>query len=767
MNVIKNFSSHLSGDMAFRLRLGSSLAALAMIGLAQGLAAEETNESALSLERIFEGEDFKEESFGPARWLPDSSGYVIVEKSEGSAGGEDLVFYSPENSDGEILVASRHLIPSGESQPLTVEDYSWSHDGAYMLIFTESRRVWRANTRGDYWIFDVTSHELRKIGGEALPSTLMFAKFSPVDHRVAYVRERNIYVEDWKEGTITQLTDDGSDSLINGTFDWVYEEEFRLRDGVRWSPDGSRIAYWQINTEGVGIFHLIDNLAGLYPKLIPIPYPKVGEKNSGCRVGVIDASGGKTRWMSVPGDFRNHYLAYLNWTDDSKSIVVQQLNRLQNTNRLMVGDAKNGVVETVLTDRDQAWVEEMKPLRWLEDGDRFLWLSERDGWRHLYLADRFGGSFQLLTPGDYDVIQLEGVDEKNGKVYFMGSPENPTQRYLYQVSLNGGAASRVSPHDQAGVHAYQTSPDGRFAIHSYSSANQPLVRDLVDLPGHQVIRSLTENSALREAIEKLDRKPVEFFRVDIGDGIELDGWLMSPPQIEPGKKYPLLVFVYGEPAGQTVMDRWGGARYLWHLMHNQNGYYVMSIDNRGTPAPRGREWRKIVYRQIGILAPKEQAAALDQVLHDRPFLDADRVAIWGWSGGGSMTLNMMFKYPERYKVGISVAPVPNQRFYDTIYQERYMGLPKDNVMGFRDGSPIHFAHQLEGDLLIVHGTGDDNVHYQGTEALIDELIALNKPFSMMAYPNRTHSIKEGVNTTPHLYNLLTRFLYEHLPAGPR
>ncbi len=730
-------------------------------------AESEEDPARLSLERIFDGDDFVEESFGPARWLPDSSGYVIVEKSEGKAGGKDMVFYSPETEEKRVLVASRHLIPAGESQPLSIAAYEWSHDGAYILIFTNTRRVWRAHTRGDYWVYDVTSHELRQLGGDALPATLMFAKFSPVDHRVAYVRERNLYVEDWKAGSIEQLTDDGSDQLINGTFDWVYEEEFRLRDGYRWSPDGNRIAYWQINTEGVGLFHLVDHLSGLYPRLIPIPYPKVGEQNPAYRIGVVKSAGGKTRWVPIAGDPRNHYLAYLNWTDDSKQVVMQQLNRLQNTNRLLVADGEGGPAETVLVDRDEAWVEEVKPLRWLEDGEHFLWVSERDGWRHIYLADRAGEVFKLLTPGDYDVVQLEGVDEKAGQIYFTASPTNPTQRYLYRVPLEGGAAVRVSPESAAGGHSYQISPDGRFAIHTFSSADHPTVRDLVALPSHDVIRGLTDNSELREAWEKLDRKPVEFFRVPVGNGIELDAWMMAPPKTEPGKKYPVLVFVYGEPAGQTVMDRWGGKRYLWHLLHNQNGYYVMSIDNRGTPAPRGRDWRKIVYRQIGILAPKEQAAALDEILESRPYLDPERVGIWGWSGGGSMTLNMMFKYPEKYSVGMSVAPVPNQRLYDTIYQERYMGLPKDNVNGFRDGSPIHFADQLEGELLLVHGTGDDNVHYQGLEVLIDELIALNKPFSMMAYPNRTHSIREGVNTTPHLYGLLTRFLYEHLPAGPR
>ena len=815
---MKSFSCPVLCRLPRKLAAGSSLFAVLVFGSLLGTIgfgplpanASEGDESKLTVERIFAGKEFSEESFGPARWLPDSSGYVVVEKSSGKAGGQDLVLYTPESDQGRVLVASRHLVPAGETAPLTIDDYQWSHDGAYLLIYTKSKRVWRAKTRGDYWVFDINSHELRQLGLHAAPSTLMFATFSPVDHRVAYVHERNIYVEDWRANQLLQLTEDGSEHLINGTFDWVYEEEFRLRKGFKWSPDGQKIAYWQINTEGVGIFHLIDNLAGLYPRLIPIPYPKVGETNPACRVGIVDTRvGGQTGWIKVTGDPRENYLVFLEWV--GRDLMLQQLNRLQNTNRLFryawehsklpwiasevskeelnqfsmgsrnvvraraippldpylnrLSRATQDPLTEVLVDRDDAWVEEVRELHWLKDKKRFLWISERDGWRHLYRFE--SDELILLTDGDYDITELKGIDEKSGQVYFMASPDNPTQRYLYRIPLTGGKAERVTASDQAGVHSYQISPDYSYAIHSWSSANRPLVRELISLADGRVVRSLTDNSKMLEALKKLDRQQVDFFRVDIGEGVELDGWMIKPTQKEPGKKYPLLVFVYGEPAGQTVMDRWGGNRYLWHLMHAQNGYCVMSFDNRGTPAPRGRAWRKIVYRQVGILAPQEQAAALDEVLQRYDWLDPERVGVWGWSGGGSMTLNMMFKYPEKYSVGLSVAPVPNQRYYDTIYQERYMGLPKDNVKGYRDGSSIHYASQLKGDLLLVHGTGDDNVHYQGTEALIDELVALGKDFSMLAYPNRAHSIREGVNTTPHLYGQLTRYLYDHLPAGGR
>ena len=286
------------------------------------------------------------------------------------------------------------------------------------------------------------------------------------------------------------------------------------------------------------------------------------------------------------------------------------------------------------------------------------------------------------------------------------------------------------------------------------------------MPAHETVRTLAENKTLKGKIDAIKKGRSEFFRVDIGDGIALDGWCMFPPDFDSTAKYPLLVHVYGEPAGQTVLDRWGGGNHLWHEMLAQNGYIVMSFDNRGTPAPRGRAWRKSVYHQIGVLAPKDQAAAVKEVLRKRPYIDPERIGIWGWSGGGSMSLNAIFKFPDLYKTAIAVAPVSNQRYYDTIYQERYMGLPGDNVDGFTQGSPINFAHQLKGNLLVIHGTGDDNCHYQATEALINELIRHNKPFTMMAYPNRSHAISEGRNTTLHLRELMTRYLKENLPPGP-
>jgi dipeptidyl-peptidase-4 len=467
----------------------------------------------------------------------------------------------------------------------------------------------------------------------------------------------------------------------------------------------------------------------------------------------------------------------MDWAASSEQILFQRLNRQQNTNWVMLGDFLSEEVETIFIDTDDAWLDVVDDLVWLPDGKHFTWVSERDGWRHVFLVSRSGDDVRLVTPEPFDVISIETIDVEGGWLYYIASPDSAAQRYLYRRPLDGsGAAERLTPDSQPGSHSYQISQDGAWAFHTYSAFGVPPVIELVSLPDHAVKRVMVDNADLRAAVEALDRGEAEFFQIEVhsasepedaaGEFVSLDAWMMKPPDFDPARQYPLFYYVYGEPAGQTVRDSWGGSRYLWHLMLTQQGYVVASVDNRGTPAPRGRDWRKIVYGEIGVLASQDQAAAA-RVMREWPFIDDSRIGIWGWSGGGSMTLNMLFRYPEIYHTGMSVAPVPDQRLYDTIYQERYMGTPQDNPDGFLAGSPITYAPNLRGNLLIVHGTGDDNVHYQGTERLINVLIENNLPFTMMAYPNRSHGIYEGRNTTRHLHELLTRFLMENLPPGPQ
>lgn len=722
--------------------------------------------SLLTVDRIFgKADEFETESWGPAYWLNDSSAYTTLEASEKFEDAKDIVKYDPESGQREIIVQAESLIPSGQSTPLIVKDYAFSTRFEKILIFTNTKRMWRLETLGDYWVLDRKSGTLKKLGGEAEPSTLMFATFSPDGRRVAYVCQNNLFVQSLDDLEITQLTSDGSATTINGTADWVNEEEFHLRNGLRWSPDGGFIAYWQFDTTDVREFQLVNYTDALYPEITSYAYPKVGETNSACRVGVVKSAGGETLWFRPNDDPRNHYIPRMEWSEDSKFILFQHLNRLQNTNQVISGDPVTGETRLILTDRDDAWVEVMDKWRWIEAGSRFLWLSERDGWQHLYAVSLASQEINLLTPGEFDVISIAGIDELQACVYFIASPFDPTQRYLYRVPLDGsGDAVRVSPADQQGTHSYDFSKDGRWAFHTFSCFGQAPVVNLVHLPDHKVIRTLAGNVKLREKLAELTPCSNEFFRVPISDCPPMDAWCIKPPDFDPTKLYPLLIHVYGEPAGTTVMDRWGGEQYLWHSMMAQKGYIVISIDNRGTPAPRGRDWRKSIYRQIGILAPEDQAAATREILRQRPYIDPARVGIWGWSGGGSMSLNAIFKHPDLYQTAMAVAFISNQRFYDTIYQERYMGLPAENEEGFKNGSPINFAHQLKGNLLVVYGTRDDNCHYQNCELMTNELIKQNKQFSQISYPNRGHGLQEGDNTKRHLYGTLARYLGENLPV---
>lgn len=743
------------------------VAALVAAGLAGSLTAQSASRSALEtqLGRIFADHAFDVPSFGPARWLPDGTAYSTVEPVSG--GGTDLVRYDAATGARTVLVASARLIPAGKTTPLPISDYAWSDDGTKMLVFTNTAKVWRLNTRGDYWVLELGPGRLTQVGKDAPAQSLMFAKFSPDATRVAYVRGNNLYVERLSDGKVTPLTATGSATIINGTSDWVYEEELSVRDGFRWSPDGRRLAYWQFDTSGVGTFSLINNTDSLYPVVTTIPYPKPGSTNSAARIGVVSADGGATTWMQTPGDPRDSYLARLEWRD-AGTLAIQQLNRLQNQQDLLSANASNGQVARVFRDRSETWVDVVDNVRWMDKGRSFLWISERDGWRHVYRAATDGTSTTLATPFDGDILQLLGVDGGEEWIYFIASPADPVSRYLYRSRANGqGAPERVTPADQPGTHSYRLAPGGRMAFHTYSRFDVPPVVDVVELPSHKVLRTLTDTTALKAALAPVLTRPVEFFNIDIGEGLAMDGWMLKPSDFDPAKKYPLITYVYGEPAGATATDGWHGGEMLFHRALADAGYVVVSMDNRGTPAPKGAKWRTSVYGAVGDLASKDQAAGVRAIAARYPFIDATRVGVWGWSGGGTNTLNAMFRFPDVYSVGVAVAPVPDQTLYDTIYQERYMGLPGPNAAGYKLGSAIHFAEGLKGDLLVIHGSGDDNVHIQGTEKLVNKLVELGKPFDLMVYPNRTHAISEGPGTTVHVYRKIAKYFVDHLPAGGR
>lgn len=752
-----------------------ALAAIFVTATGRLWGSEELQER---LKRIYDSPAFRAKRFGPARWIRGGAAYTTLENAPGVDGAQDIVEYDTASGKRSVLVSHTELTPKG-AKALAIEDYTWDREAKRLLIYTASERVWRTNSRGDYWVLDRANGSLKKLGGgDAAPSSLMFAKFSPDGGRVAYVRANNLYVEDLAAGKVKALTSDGSEHLVNGASDWVYEEELNLRDGFRWSPDGKSLAFWQFDLTGVEQFALINNTDALYPKVTLIPYPKAGTKNSSVRVGVIGIEGGgQPRWVDVPGDPRNHYIFRMEWRADGR-LAIGQLNRKQDTATVYLADPRTGAATVFFTDHDEAWVdlpegsgvrlEELGAFHWMNHGARLLWTSERDGWRRAYAvpAASSGAPAGITAPG-VDVLDIEGADREDRWIYVAASPQNATQRYLFRAPLDrpGGGLERLTPVDQPGTHSYHMSPDCRWAFHTYSRFGEPPVTDLISLPDHRRVRLLEGNAVLRSNVSGAAAAPTEFLKVTLQDGTVLDGWLMKPRNFDPAKKYPLIVQVYGEPASQTVRDAWGGSGYLFHRALADEGYLIASFDNRGTPAPKGRAWRKSIYGSVGVLSAQDQTQAVLALAAQHPFVDLTRVGVWGWSGGGSNTLNLMFRSPDVFRVGVSVAPVPDQKLYDTIYQERYMGLPEENVQGYHDGSPINFAEGLRGKLLIVHGSGDDNVHIQGTEKLVNRLIELGKTFDYMEYPNRTHAIAERKGTTLHVYRLIARYFEEHLRAG--
>lgn len=827
----------------------------------------------LSMERIFASGEFGERNVD-AKWAPTGAAFARRVASSEPCGGRDVVLVSPSDGTSTTVVKASELIPRDVAsnkliegaKPLNVEDYALSEDANLLLVYTNSKRVWRRNTRGDYWILDRKNDVLRKLGGSfAPPSTLQFAKISPDGTRVAYVCQNDIYVEEILSGKIRRVTFDGCADIVNGTFDWVYEEEFDCRDGFRWSPDGKRIAFWRLDAsrepafvmlDGVGLsgvsgatrvvqvdgdFRTLDDDSSTgakkdggktalddktkdaqcvlkerlasYPTLVSFKCPRVGCENAIAQIGIAtlpelgdDASEISVKFVDF-NDENEFYLPRMEWFKGRPGPIVQKAPRSQRRCDFYSVDATS-LEPTLLfseVDPNGAWqtVYDVKPL---SDGERFLIASERDGFRRLYLgAFSDAAALKPITPAGSDAIDFVAFDyDANGcenGVYFYASPENATRRFLYRSAFDGSTervlltendaasdgSNRLKTND-FGFETWDVSADSRWAIARRSAFGVPSRIDLVKLENGkaQVVRTLEDNADLRERLAKEKLGAFEFVSLEIGGKIDvefpydkkpqtdakvqIDGWVILPPDwnSNDAKRYPVLVYVYGEPAGQTVVDSWGGSTYMYHQALAQRGCVVVSFDNRGTPAPKGREWRKCVYQKLGAVGRSDQAASLRRFSATWPGaskLDLSRVGVWGWSGGGTSTLNLLFNYPELYSCGVAIAPVPDYRNYDTIYQERYSGLITETPESYELGSPIGFASGLKGDLLLIHGSGDDNCHYQTSERLIDALIAAGKEFDAFVYPFRSHGIYEGRGTSLHLRKKTFEFWSRHLLDG--
>ncbi|NWJ50483.1 MAG: DPP IV N-terminal domain-containing protein [Bacteroidetes bacterium] len=705
-------------------------------------------------------------------WLPNGDSYLTLDNGK-------VIRVDLPSMKRTTLIEADQLTPTGAKQPINVSSSVWSDDNKKVLLGVKTTTQYHKTT-GEVWVYDTESKKLTQLGNGLRQNGLMYAKFSPDAKNVAYVYQDkkpnsvvyNLYVEDLKSGKIKQLTFDTKDRIINGTFDWVYAEELYCRDGFRWSPDGKSIAFWNTDASKVRNYLMLNTTDSTYSFVVPVEYPKAGEDPSPVKIGVVDIASAKTKWMNIEGDPRQNYLTRMEWVN-SNDLILQQLNRKQNESRIMLVNSKLGSAKKIWSENDKTWVD-IEPSwnggdntgwNWIEKKKAFVWASEKDGWRHLYRID-INGKESLITKGDFDVMKIYLIDEPNNVVYFSASPTNATQRYLYKTKLDGSSMpERVKADELEGTHNYSFSPNGKWARHSFSSHLYFPASEWLSMPNYLPI---DEKKSLASTLKAdPNGKQISFFQVTTVDNIVIDGWMVKPKDFDPTKKYPVFFTVYGEPAACTVTDRYGvGNDSQFGGNIADKGYLYVSVENRGAPAPRGREWRKAIYRKIGIINIRDQAMAAKEILKWN-FVDTSRVAVHGWSGGGSSTLNLLFQYPEIYKTGIAVAAVGNQLAYDNTYQERYMGLPSENKEDFLAGSPYTHAENLQGKLLYIHGTGDDNVHYANAEVLINALIKNNKLFQMMSYPMRSHGIFEGAGTRVHLANISTHFLLENCPPGGR
>ena len=700
-------------------------------------------------------------------WNADESGYFSIKNNE-------LILISTKGEKNQIIISNEDLFIKDLEKYIELKAFSFSANKERVLIFTNTKRVWRYETKGDYWIFNLKSKALNKIGNNLKSQSLMFAKFSPDNQNIAYVSENNIYIENIITNNITKLTDrNNTRKLINGTFDWVYEEEFGCRDGFLFNHNGDKISFWQIDANKVKDFYMINNTDSIYSFTIPVEYPKVGENLSPARIGVIDINDKKTTWMKIPGKSDEYYLPRMTWGPKNNELYIQQLNRKQNHSKLFISNAGSGDSQLLMEEKDEAWVDvgsswpyqAQAGWKFINDGTEFLYTTEKDGWRHIYKFNIESKKEELITKGEYDIIKALSYDAKNKEIYFIASPDNPTQRYLYKTNINGnGKLEKVTPDILEGSHNYQMSTKSNYAFHSFSNYFTKPMSALISLPKH---KSINEEDDMINKYDPATKSSsnIEFFQISTIDDVTMEGWIVKPKNLDPNKKYPVLFYFYSEPAGQTGVDRYGaGSNSLYNGNLSEDGYVYVTFDGRGTPSPKGRAWRKAIYRGIGKINVRDMGMGALAVFKKYDFIDTSRVAVHGWSGGGSATLNCLFQHPDIFHTGISVAAVANQLTYDNIYQERYMGDPKETYQDFIDGSPITHAKNLKGNLLYMHGTADDNVHYQNAEMLINELIKYKKVFYMMPYPNRSHGISED-NARPHVALMFTDFLKKYCPPG--
>lgn len=601
--------------------------------------------------------------------------------------------------------------------------------------------------------YDVASGDRQIAEARSTPNQ----RESPGSKYTLKVRDQDLFLtDDGDSETRLTTTPEGSD---------VAFQDFR------WSSSGAAASFVKVDHTDVRLRSVLVPDDPSYPSVDEHHFARVGGTIPGLAVGIVSVEHGNVNWVSIDKPDEGFYLGLVDWVPNSDELLVETLSRFRDKREFWLAST-DGKAKRIYSEVDKAWAVGSHGInsgaRWIRGGEAFILISEREGWRQAYVYSRDGKLESKLTPGEYDIIDRVFVDEAGGWYYFYASPDNATQRYLYRVPLDGsGSLERITPDDQPGTHDYVISPDATMAIHTYSTLNDPPVVELVRIPEHDVVRVINNHNNLRERFKQVVSRRTEFVQIDIGDGVVMDACITKPRDFDKTKKYPVLVYVYGEPYLQTVLDRWGAAQTDFHRVIADTGYVVVSIDNRGTACPKGAAWRRSIFGSLGPLSTEDQAAALKKLAEMEPYVDLSRVAIWGWSGGGSNTLNAMFRKPDLYHVGIAVVPKPQPWLYNAWFQEIYMRTREVNPDGYERSAPINFAEGLKGKLLIMTGSGETNTHIQIIEGLVDRLIELGKPFDYMVYPNRDHGLREGKGTVVHVRMTILRYLVENLPRGPR
>ena len=735
------------------MRNSSASFKIVLILLISGLQLRAQGErNQLSLDDIFTSGKYAGKAITGVHWLNDGARYSYYERDT-AAKVTNIFIYDVNSKSSRRVLTTAELKMAQDDPPFRFTTYQWSPDEKQILFISappEREYLSRLTPAGNIFVYDLGIKSFRRLTNVSDPQYNV--KFSPDGKSIGFVRNNNIFVVDVASGAERQLTTDGAEHIINGKFDWVYEEEFEISDGWQWSPDGKHIAFWRLDENRVPEYTLTE-WDSLHLTLIPMRYPKAGEPNSIVKIGVIDLQSSMTKWMDL-GSNDDIYIPRMQWTLDPAILSIQRMNRAQNVLELLYADIVTGTTHTVLTESEEKWVDISNDLTFLKDGN-FIWPSERDGYRHLYLYKNDGTVVNQITKGEWEVDSFCGVDEKTGTVYFSSTEVSPLERHIYRIQLDGRKKKRIT--EMAGTHTANFSPTYKYFLDTYSNISTPPRISLMNNEG-SVLSVVEENNI--QTLKNVQIGKTAFLSITTADGVSLNASIMKPANFDSTKKYPVLVYTYGGPGSQVVRNAWERTSdVLWYTYLGEHGYLIFMVDNRGTGA-RGKAFKTAGYRNLGKWEVNDQVEGA-RYLSSLPYVDRERIGIWGWSYGGYLTSMVILNGADYFKAAVAVAPVTSWRYYDNIYTERYMGTPQNNPSGYVESSPITHASKLKGKFLLIHGTSDDNVHFQNTANFVSALEKANKQFSLRFYPDKNHGIYGGV-TRLNLYTLMTNFILTNL-----